>query len=285
MRNMFKAVLVILIVCKLSNGQMPNPDTHHLRASSSITIEPISHPIITREDTHVQAEIHKIELNSTHYRRTGVRGNPDFIIEYENHPFDLLRRRDETEKLVHENPDLNLRSLSSTLKYNFSIYQPLRITFSTAAMDSQVDSTNSAQITFVKNTILPRMGVFWSSALNVVPVKNNLYIDPNELAARKYCGDSVFSTVPSSHMVGGQGVSDTDLILYVSATASTRFCGSSTLAVALACAFDQYDRPIAGAINFCLNQIDLTSLNDDVIESNIAVATHEVCCHSHDFCT
>ena len=46
----------------------------------------------------------------------------------------------------------------------------------------------------------------------------------------------------------------------MSARPSTRFCGPSTLAVAVACNFDQFDRPIAGAINFCLDQITLNDL-------------------------
>jgi len=275
MRTTHLTFSLILLACKLSEGEMLNVGMHHLRASPSISTEPSSPRDIIREDIHVQAEIYKIELNSTHYRRTGLRENPNFAIEYENHPYELLKKhsRDDMDHAVADQ-----RSLSSTLTYtNFSNVQPLRITFYTNAMDNQRDSSNDAKITFVKNTILPRMGVFWSSALNVVPVKNNLFIDPYELAGSKYCGDSEFSQVPSSHMVGNTGIPNTDLVLYVSATASTRFCGTSTLAVALACAFDQYDRPIAGSINFCLNQIDLSNLNDDLIESNIAVATHEVC--------
>eukprot|EP00486_Rosalina_sp_Unknown_P006747 CAMPEP_0201572626 /NCGR_PEP_ID=MMETSP0190_2-20130828/16011_1 /ASSEMBLY_ACC=CAM_ASM_000263 /TAXON_ID=37353 /ORGANISM="Rosalina sp." /LENGTH=706 /DNA_ID=CAMNT_0047998633 /DNA_START=473 /DNA_END=2594 /DNA_ORIENTATION=+ len=48
----------------------------------------------------------------------------------------------------------------------------------------------------------------------------------------------------------GNGVAETDLILYVS-FGSFGSCGGSTLAYASSCYNDQYNRPIAGTINFC----------------------------------
>jgi hypothetical protein len=73
-------------------------------------------------------------------------------------------------------------------------------------------------------------------------------------------------------------VPNADLILYVSGTPSTRFCGPSTLAVAVACNFDQFDRPTAGAINFCLDQIEVDeygSASESIIDDNVDVAIHE----------
>ena len=48
---------------------------------------------------------------------------------------------------------------------------------------------------------------------------------------------------------GGNGIADTDLIVYV--TFSDTSCGERTLAYASPCDLDQYGRPVAGAINFC----------------------------------
>jgi hypothetical protein len=110
-----------------------------------------------------------------------------------------------------------------------------------------------------------------------VPVSGNLKISAAELENREYCGDSEFSKVPTEHI--STGIADTDLILYVSGTPSTRFCSGTTLAVAVACNFDQFDRPTAGAINVCLNRMNL---NDDgtaseaVMEDNLDVLIHEV---------
>ncbi|ACI64717.1 predicted protein, partial [Thalassiosira pseudonana CCMP1335] len=123
---------------------------------------------------------------------------------------------------------------------------------------------------------LPRMEDFWSSALSVVPVEGNLLVSTADLQGRVYCGDTEFAKVPSSHI--STGVAGADLVLYVSGAPSTRFCGPSTLAVAVACNFDQFDRPTAGAVNFCLDQIELNEdglASESVIEDNVDVAVHE----------
>ena len=119
-------------------------------------------------------------------------------------------------------------------------FRPMRIHLETAALDAVRTSTNGPQIDFVKNSILPRMRDYWTSALSVVPVSGNLLISSADLQGRLYCGDTEFSSVPASHM--SEGVPDADLVLYVSGVPSARFCGPSTLAVAVACNFDQVRR-------------------------------------------
>ncbi|KAL3919121.1 MAG: hypothetical protein SGILL_003911, partial [Bacillariaceae sp.] len=114
-------------------------------------------------------------------------------------------------------------------------------------------------------------------ALSAVPVNGNLKISAAELENREFCGDSEFTKVPTEHI--STGVADADLILYVSGTPSSRFCRGTTLAVAVACNFDQFDRPTAGAINVCLNRIDLDddgTASDAVVEDNVDVLVHEV---------
>ena len=155
-------------------------------------------------------------------------------------------------------------------------FQPIRIHFDTTALDEQLSTFNKPKIDFVKNVILPRMRDFWSTALSVVPVQDKLFVSTSELQGRIYCGDSEFSKVPNDHI--SNGVPNADLILYVSGAPSTRFCGPSTLAVAVACNFDQFDRPTAGAINFCLDQIELDeygSATESIIDDNVDVAIHE----------
>lgn len=155
-------------------------------------------------------------------------------------------------------------------------FKPIRIQFDTTALDEQSTSYNELKIDFVKNVILPRMRDFWSAALSVVPVQDYLFVSTSELQGRIYCGDTEFSKVPNDHI--SNGVPNADLILYVSGTPSTRFCGPSTLAVAVACNFDQFDRPTAGAINFCLDQIELDeygSASESIIDDNVDVAIHE----------
>ena len=83
--------------------------------------------------------------------------------------------------------------------------------------------------------------------------------------------------MPAEHI--STGLTETDLILYVSGAPSSRFCRGTTLAVAVACNFDQWDRPTAGAINVCLDRIDLNSdgsASDSILQDNVDVLIHEV---------
>ena len=89
----------------------------------------------------------------------------------------------------------------------------------------------------------------WSSALSVVPVIGSLKID------HEMCPFADQATSPSFQP---QGVGNTDLVIYV--TANSDFCSQSStkvLASAFSCFWDQFERPIAGTIDFCLNVIEL----------------------------
>lgn len=214
------------------------------------------------ENAHVRRARNELE-NSSYRSQTGLPKNPSFKVPYVNHPYDFSDKDESSEQ--------QQRRLNEG-----GSFRRMRITVITDAMELERNAYNSAEIDFVKNHVLPATIDFWESSLSVVPVAGNLKIDRDELAGRQYCGDSDFSTVPSSHIA--DGVPDTDLILYVSARPSTKFCGPSTLAVAVACNFDQYDRPIAGAINFCLDQVELDSTGSasaSVIQDNVDVAVHE----------
>jgi leishmanolysin-like peptidase len=189
--------------------------------------------------------------------RTGFLGDPNHKVPYINHPYDK------------EN-----RDLQETESSNF---QPMRIQFETKALDDRRDSSNAAKIDFIKNEILAKTATFWSKSLSVVRVNGNLKVSSAELDNREYCGDSEFTSVPSEHI--STGVANTDLLLYVSGAPSSRFCSGTTLAVAVACNFDQFDRPTAGAINICMDQIELDddgTASDAVVEDNVDVLIHEV---------
>lgn len=211
------------------------------------------------DNASVRSEVHKIETDSNQYWRTGIRSDPTFEVPYESHPLDPKRRR------------LQDESTGSSE----SLMKPMRIKWDSTALDTMKDGNNDAKIDFIKSQILPKMTQFWSDTLSVVPVSGNLKIQSGELVAG-YCGDSEFSLVPEEHTF--KGVSNTDLLLYISGTPSSRFCGPTTLAVAVACNWDQYDRPTAGAINFCIDQVNLDSDgNADpwVVDDNVDVAVHE----------
>ena len=242
------------------------------------------HPVrrIYRDNAHVRRRMEEVE-NAMPYFRTGIRGDPNHIVPYRNHPFDVMRRareeRAREERLTgggegDSGPERLLQEEGAADPED--PFRPIRIHFDTAALDGELTASNGPQIEFVKNTILPRMAAYWSTALSVVPVEGNLLVSTAELQGRIYCGDTEFSKVPAAHI--STGVPDADLVLYVSGAPSARFCGPSTLAVAVACNFDQFDRPTAGAINFCLDQIDLDANGEasaSVAEDNVDVAVHE----------
>jgi hypothetical protein len=230
-------------------------DVEDVNNISEIRTHPIRR-IYGADNAAVRDEVHKIETESSHYWRTGMRADPTFEVDYIDHPYDPKRRR-----LQNEN--------------NQNRMKPMRVKTVTTALQEQENISNKAKIAFIIDEILPRMTKFWSEALSVVPVNGNLRMQGNDLISG-YCGDSEFSEVPDEHLY--QGVPDTDIILYISGTPSTRFCGPTTLAVAVACNWDQYDRPTAGAINFCVEQVKLDSSGSAqpaVIEDNVDVAIHE----------
>ena len=71
----------------------------------------------------------------------------------------------------------------------------------------------------------------------------------------QYCPFANPATSPSFQP---QGVGNTDLVIYVSANSD--FCSQSAtkvLASAFSCFWDQFERPIAGMIEFCLDAIEL----------------------------
>jgi cbb3-type cytochrome oxidase subunit 3 len=206
------------------------------------------------ENAKVRSAVRQLEESMGGRWQTGL-PNPDHVVPYKNHHWDPKTRTLEVD--------------------TEGSFQPMRIHFDTSALDQRRSMANGARIDFVKNEILPRTGDFWSKALSVVPVSGNLKIDRNGLS-NGYCGHSEFSLVPDNHITNG--LPDVDLIIYVSGTPSAMFCGSNTLAVAVACNQDHFDRPTAGSINFCLEQITLGSdgtASDSIKQDNVDVAVHE----------
>mmetsp|Transcript_6734 Transcript_6734/g.15581 ORF Transcript_6734/g.15581 Transcript_6734/m.15581 type:complete len:972 (+) Transcript_6734:97-3012(+) len=251
------------------------------------------HPIrrIYHDNLPARRELHE-GLKSIPYWETGLLGDPAHRLEYDNHPYDVMRRARERKEAEGQRRkrggvEENVREDGADEEDDRDLqedgappspdpFRPIRIHFHTESLDEEYDGTNQMKIDFVKNVILPGMADFWSSALSVVPVSGNLFVSTAELQGRAYCGDTEFSRVPVEHI--STGVPDADLVLYVSAAPSSRFCGPSTLAVAVACNFDQFDRPTAGSINFCLDQIELDDrgrASDSVMQDNIDVAVHE----------
>lgn len=232
-----------------------------LRSSSEkdATSQSVIRRLYGPENALVRRNIREVEERPER-SRTGFMGDPNHRVPYQNHPYDKTRNLQEEGETVSED-----------------LFKPMRVTFYTAALDDLRTSENAAKIDFIESEILPRTAEFWSTALSVVPVSGNLLVSTAELDSRIYCGDSEFTQVPAEHI--STGIPNTDLLLYVSGTPSSRFCSGTTLAVAVSCNFDQYDRPTAGAINVCLDQIDLRedgTASSAIIQNNVDVMIHEV---------
>ena len=84
--------------------------------------------------------------------------------------------------------------------------------------------------------------------INNEPRKCGLTVIPEDHFGESWYYNS--STYKSQlYDTGGNGISDTDLVVYV--TYSNTSCGETTLAWAMPCILDQFGRPVAGTINFC----------------------------------
>ncbi|KAL7542508.1 hypothetical protein ACHAWF_007188 [Thalassiosira exigua] len=182
----------------------------------------------------------------------------------QGHPYEQVRRvweKKEDERRQQHQRRLNedeRRSSTNGDQYDHLIsrilrevkYQPLRIHFDTTDLDRwSFQSTQYAQrIEYLKTYVLPQMARTWSSALSVIPVVGNLKIDYNMCPFADPLASPSFQN----------GVPNTDLVIFV--TANTDFCSQSStkvLASAFSCFWDQFERPIAGTIDFCLGEIEL----------------------------
>jgi Leishmanolysin len=193
----------------------------------------------------VRAEMRRIEGRIPRYQ-TGIPGDLNHVVPYENHPYEKSkwRRRLQDSNSTSSTGADNATSTGDggdTYSTNGTTadgssgarFQPMRFKYFTYALDAIRDDSNAAKIDWYISTILPKTVEFWSRALSVVPVSGNLKLSSSELDSRLYCGDSEFTEVPSEHI--SDGVADADLILYVSASASSTFCPDRTLAVAVPC--------------------------------------------------
>lgn len=76
-------------------------------------------------------------------------------------------------------------------------------------------------------------------------------------------------------MLPGDGIPDTDIVLYVTANDVSGVCSNNAaLAYADSCQRDQNDRPTAGFINFCQEQLD--SDGEEASNDDVLLAIHEM---------
>lgn len=136
------------------------------------------HPIrrlYGEDNASVRRELSKIETESTDYWRTGIKGDPDHVVRYKNHPYAKKNRDGHGDDATKTTPTTR-RLQEEDDGDSDSIFKPMRIRFDTSSLESQRTATNGAQIDFIENKILPRMSRFWSETLSVVPVEDKLIL-------------------------------------------------------------------------------------------------------------
>ena len=180
----------------------------------------------------------------------------------DGHPYEQVQQyyRKKRRQLSIKNDNNN--NATRILQDAQSLFQPLRINFDTTELDLwSMQSTYSAQrVEYLTKQVLPQMAKAWSSALSVVRVRENIRIDYNACP---------FGDPQTSPSFSEQGVPNADLVIYVTANSEVCSQGSSkTLASAFSCYWDQFARPIAGTIDFCLDAVDLTNIIDPQVSTN-----------------
>ena len=126
---------------------------------------------------------------------------------------------------------------------------------------------------YLVDTILDDTLTMLTAALSVLPVTGNLVLNAPYSDASCFSGSYWYSLMccdsemPNADMT--TGVAGTDFVLYVTA----RPTGGSTLAWALTCQSDQYQRPIAGHANFSPARIS-TAPADYALQ--VSTAWHEI---------
>ena len=153
-------------------------------------------------------------------------GPPTISVDYADHPFAAhTATAGSTSRRTKE--DSNNK------------YRPLRIHFETSPLESlkgRYGEVIDKRIDFIIQEVLPVAGKTWSDALSVVPINAKFTIPKGS------CGGAVSESFVSEN---------TDLVVVVST--DTAMCRESgTNAAASPCIVDQFDRPILGVVNFCL---------------------------------
>jgi hypothetical protein len=111
--------------------------------------------------------------------------------------------------------------------------------------------------------VLDAVADTWSRHLFVYPVNGVVPISPDDCFG--FWGDYI----PTSSYESG--VDDADMVIYVGAEEEAEvadgsietLCDEGKLAFAFTCSVDQFDRPVIGAINFCLSNVFTRQLEEE----------------------
>ncbi len=195
-------------------------------------------------------------------RRLGSQDDIHLDVLYNNHPHEahryLKKREDEDESIFSSN-STSITAANSGSYYQTTTFtpstsptatntEPIRIVYEMSELESLL--SHQGAIESIKQNVLPEITEVWSNILSVTPAIENIPV-PSDVC------DGLFPNVPQE--VLQNGVPNADLVIFVSGnnvSNGKQLCGNSSgsksLAIASFCNLDQFDRPIIGFINFCL---------------------------------
>lgn len=217
------------------------------------------------------------------------------------HPFTEESRRRRQRNLRAEDDPTSFQTYDRVQDdIAVTLYEPIRIT---PYYDNSTLNKLSADKRQVIFKIVPAAIERFRLALQVVPVQGNLTakrscymqykttppvcktfvsnetclempIPPEHFGPTRQCSDCTSTNCAKDPCTTtpGQGIKNSDFLLYVRA-ATTSYCSGSVLAYASSCQKDQYDRPTFGMANFCPDQIDSDPVE---YERQLATALHEI---------
>ena len=162
---------------------------------------------------------------------------------YDGHPFDRQRKLDE-----------EFDPAGTLVDYlSGDSYQPLRMKYIMDPIEGRSEYISSGFDQALPE-ILNVVSQTWSSHLSVIPINETIPL------ARDDCFSFYSQYITDDWTING--MADADMAIYVGAETSIieggqqiTLCSPGTLAFAFTCSIDQFERPIIGAINFCIDNI------------------------------
>lgn len=195
-------------------------------------------------------------------------------IDYgDRHPFDPRNNRRGSK-----------RRLMRDQQHTSSNHAPIRIGFDTTNLVAQFQSAVNTQsydqatrLYLVVKQILPQVAEIWKDVLRVIPIQGSitpLYPGQSASTANYFCPSGLTSSTPG----------EVDLWIFVT---FDRYCGLSTgegssFVYAVACERDQYDRPVTGAMDFCLQNMGLVTPVNDTNVLQLMYAANKTTQHYHN---
>ena len=194
-------------------------------------------------------EDHQSNKRKQKYRRESTLSVYDYKRDNPTQPIRIFFYTDFVSSILHFTDKENFDNLTDTY-----------------VLDGEEEE--NVQIQVLINEILPQSAEFWSKAIGVIPVQGNLRINApaKEGDFQSPKAQTVYSNCPMVEEHSETGVPDTDIIIYLYATTkcanlseTESVVGRSSITgytLGIPCELDQFDRPIGGILDFCLDSLE-----------------------------